>query len=142
MLYGLSVWPVLVYSFTLRYTYVEKMLYSYFFDFIKAESLQLKPHQFICMRNFNNKKSWKSKKLTPLLLYQYYISFKSWLLGGLSFFNFQLFSNKISHANNWMRKKIPTCSNSALLAWVNVYSVFRYYFFFAFTVQSLGMTKM
>ena len=24
------------------------------------------------------------------------------------------FSNKISHANKWMRKKIPTCSNSAL----------------------------
>ena len=35
-------------------------------------------------------------------------------LGGLSFFDFQLFSNKISHANKWMRKKIPTCSNSAL----------------------------
>ena len=24
------------------------------------------------------------------------------------------FSNKIAHANEWMRKKIPTCSNSAL----------------------------
>ena len=29
-----------------------------------------------------------------------------------SFSNF--FSNTISHANNWIRKKIPTCSNSAL----------------------------
>ena len=28
------------------------------------------------------------------------------------------FSNKISRANKWMMKKIPTCSNSALDAYV------------------------
>ena len=37
----------------------------------KAELLQLKPHPSICMRNLINKKSWKSKKLSPLLLYPF-----------------------------------------------------------------------
>ena len=37
-------------------------------------------------------------------------------------------------------EKIPTCSNSALLALENVYYVFRY-FFFAFTVQKSGNDK-
>ena len=34
----------------------------------KAELLQLKPHPFICMRNFINKKVGNRKKLSPLLL--------------------------------------------------------------------------
>ena len=38
----------------------------------KAELLQLKPHPFICMRNFINKKVGNRKKLRPLLLYQFY----------------------------------------------------------------------
>ena len=37
----------------------------------KAELLQLKPHPFIYMTNFINKKVGKSKKLSPLLLYQF-----------------------------------------------------------------------
>ena len=28
------------------------------------------------------------------------------------------FSNKKSHTNKWMRKKIPTCRNSALVLWI------------------------
>ena len=51
-------------------------------------------------------KSWKSKKLSPLLLYQF---IKSWILCGLSFFDFQL----LTQINGW-RSQIPTCSNSAL----------------------------
>ena len=35
-------------------------------------------------------------------------------VGGVSFFDFQIFGNDISHANNGRGKKIPTCSNSAL----------------------------
>ena len=44
---------------------------SYWYVFIclsKAELLQLKLHPFICMMNFINKKSWKSKKLTPSIV--------------------------------------------------------------------------
>ena len=37
----------------------------------KAELLQLKPNPFICMRNFMKKTTWKSKNLSPLLLYQF-----------------------------------------------------------------------
>ena len=40
----------------------------------KAELLQegiFFPHSFICQKGFSNEKSWKSKKLSPLLLYQF-----------------------------------------------------------------------
>ena len=45
----------------------------------------------------------------------YYISFKSWILGGLSFFDFSTFLviKFIMQINGW-GKKIPTCSNSPL----------------------------
>ena len=44
-----------------------------------------------------------------------YISFKSWILGGFSFFNFQLFSlTKILTEGNLFAKKVPSPANSAL----------------------------
>ena len=49
-----------------------------------------------------------------------HVTYNKWILVGPSFFDFNFFINKISHANKWMRKKIPTCSNSALLKARNV----------------------
>ena len=54
----------------------------------KAELLQedILRHLFICQRRFSNEKVGNRKNWAHF----YYISFKSWTLGGLSFFNFQL----------------------------------------------------
>ena len=64
------------------------------------------PHPFICQRRFSNEKVGTRK------------SFKSWILGGLSFFDFQLFTNKTSLANKWMSF---SSSNLALGIWNCVY---------------------
>ena len=62
---------------------------------------------------------WIILKLTPksallsfTILYFYCISFQSCILGGLSCFNFQLHREE-----NWVRKKIPSSSNSALIGY-------------------------
>ena len=51
----------------------------------KAELLQLKTHPLICMKDFIK------KKLEIEKISFYYISFKSWILGGHCFFDFQTF---------------------------------------------------
>ena len=62
--------------------------------FIKAELLQLKPHPFICVRNFINKK----------VVNQIRPTFKTDIIKvGLLFSISNFFNNKISHANKWMR---------------------------------------
>ena len=47
------------------------------------------------------------------------------ILGGLNFFDFQIYENdKIALANKWMRKIILSCSNSALPKVLNKLSKF------------------
>ena len=75
-----------------------------------ADLLQLKPHPFICRKKILIKK-FKIEKTKPTFIIsdlkaEYYVVLVSLIS------NF--FSNKISHANKWMRKKIRNCSNSAL----------------------------
>ena len=67
----------------------------------KAELLQLKFTPIIYLMNLINKKVGNRKNYAHF----YYISFKSWILGELSFFGIQLFINKIHQANNWSTKK-------------------------------------
>ena len=56
---------------------------------IKANLLQLNHTQFPSLRIFVSKKSWKIEKTTTTFIIC--ISFKSCILGGLSFFEIQLF---------------------------------------------------
>ena len=55
-----------------------------FFILSKAELLQLKLHSFICMKKFINKKIGNRKNQAHF----YYISFKSWILGGFRLMRF------------------------------------------------------
>ena len=75
---------------------------------VKDELLQLKPRPFICMRNFIIKKELekKTKKTTksPFIISVLKVEYKVVLVSSISNF----FSNKTSHANKWIRKKIPT----------------------------------
>ena len=80
-------------------------------DATKAELLQLKPHPFICMRNFITTKVGNQKAKPTFIISVLKVVYQVALLSLISNF----FSNKISHANKWMRKKISTCNNSALL---------------------------
>ena len=77
----------------------------------KAELLLLKLIHLFAREVLLVKKSWKLKKLRPPNS-----TFKTDIVKvGLFFSVSNFFINKISHANRWMRKKIPTCSNSALV---------------------------
>ena len=67
----------------------------------KAELLQLKPHPFICMRNSINKKL-EIEKTKPTFIISV-LKVEYWVVLVSSISNF--FSNKLSHANKWVRKK-------------------------------------
>ena len=66
---------------------------------VKAEFLQLKLTPIICLMNFINKKSWKSKKLSSPSMYS---TFKTDIIKvGLVFSISNFFINKIHQANDW-----------------------------------------
>ena len=73
-------------------------------------------NRFPSLRTFVNKKSWKSKKIRPLI-----INFKNCILVGLSFFKFQLFllTKVLREGNLFVKKKIPSSVNSALVKFFN-----------------------
>ena len=70
----------------------------------QAELLQLKPHPFICMKSFINKKLEIEKTKPTFIISVLKVEYLVVLVSSIANF----FSNKISRANKCMRKKLCT----------------------------------
>ena len=82
------------------------------FQLSKAELLKLKQTEFPSLGIFVCKKVGNFKNEDHF----HYVSFKSFILGGLSFFrNPTFFLIKITKEGNWVQNRIPSCGHSALV---------------------------